>query len=37
MLKEIEHISMPRTVQDLINYYEKKSLNLSPGFQRDSV
>lgn len=27
----------PKTIQDLVNLYEKGHLNLEPGFQRDSV
>lgn len=33
----LRYESSPRTVQDVIHLYEKGRLNLSPGFQRDSV
>jgi hypothetical protein len=34
---ELTHQFTQRTVQDIINLYEDDCLNLSPGFQRDSV
>lgn len=34
---EITHSTYQRTIQDLINLYEKDQLNLTPGFQRQSV
>jgi 5-methylcytosine-specific restriction endonuclease McrA len=33
----IQYESDQRTVQDIVNLYEKKQLNLNPGFQRSSV
>jgi len=33
----LTHQQTPKTVQDLVNLYEKKHLNLEPGFQRKSV
>ncbi len=35
--QEIIHNTYQRTVQDLMNLYEKGQLNLNPGFQRQSV
>jgi hypothetical protein len=36
-MTDIRHESVQRTVQDIVNLYENGHLNLSPGFQRDSV
>jgi hypothetical protein len=34
---QLQHHVYQKTVQDLIHLYERRLLNLSPGFQRDSV
>jgi hypothetical protein len=34
---DLTHHSFPKPVQDIINLYKNGQLNLSPGFQRDSV
>ena len=36
-MTDIQHHVYQKTVQDLIHLYERGFLNLSPGFQRDSV
>lgn len=36
-LPNLTHQQNPKTIQDLINLYEKGHLNLEPGFQRKSV
>lgn len=36
-MQQIRYEPDPKTIQDLVNLYEKKHLNLNPGFQRDSV
>lgn len=36
-MEQIRYEPDPKTIQDLVNLYEKKYLNLNPGFQRDSV
>ena len=36
-MSDIRHQLLQRTVQDIINLHEDGLLNLSPGFQRDSV
>lgn len=36
-MQQIRYESDPKTIQDLVNLYEKDYLNLEPGFQRDSV
>lgn len=36
-MAELTHQFVQRTTQDLINLYKDNCLNLSPGFQRDSV
>ena len=36
-MSTIDYEAHPKTCQDLINLYEKKHLNLNPGFQRSSV
>lgn len=36
-MTDLRHNFVPRTVQDLMNLYDDGNLNLSPGFQRDSV
>ena len=36
-MQQIRYEPDTKTVQDLVNLYEKKHLNLNPGFQRDSV
>lgn len=36
-MQQIRYEPDPKTIQDLINLYEKDHLNLEPGFQRDSV
>ena len=36
-MEEIKYSSTPKTVQDVVYLFENKHLNLSPGFQRDSV
>lgn len=33
----LSHQQNPKTIQDLVNLFEKKHLNLEPGFQRKSV
>ena len=33
----LTHQQTPKTIQDLVNLYEKEHLNLEPGFQRKSV
>lgn len=37
MKSELNHNSYPKTIDDLVLLYEKKLLNLNPGFQRNSV
>ncbi len=37
MMSGLRHDAYQKTVQDLVNLYEDRHLNLSPGFQRDSV
>lgn len=34
---DLTHHSFPKPVQDIVNLYKNGQLNLSPGFQRDSV
>jgi hypothetical protein len=34
---QLQHHVYQKTVQDLVHLYERRLLNLSPGFQRDSV
>jgi hypothetical protein len=36
-MPEVQHHVYQKTVQDLVHLYEHRQLNLSPGFQRDSV
>lgn len=36
-MQQIRYEPDAKTIQDLVNLYEKKHLNLIPGFQRDSV
>ncbi len=36
-MQQIKYEPDPKTIQDLVNLYEKDHLNLEPGFQRDSV
>ena len=36
-MQQIRYEPDTKTIQDLVNLYEKKHLNLNPGFQRDSV
>lgn len=36
-LPNLTHQQNPKTIQDLVNLYEKGHLNLEPGFQRKSV
>ena len=36
-LPNLTHQQSTKTIQDLVNLYEKKHLNLEPGFQRKSV
>jgi 5-methylcytosine-specific restriction endonuclease McrA len=36
-MADIHHDTYQKTVQDLVNLYERDQLNLSPGFQRESV
>ena len=36
-LANLTHQQNPKTIQDLVNLYEKNHLNLEPGFQRKSV
>jgi hypothetical protein len=36
-LPNLSHQQNPKTIQDLVNLYEKDHLNLEPGFQRKSV
>ena len=36
-MQQIRYVSVTKTIQDLVNHYEKDHLNLKPGFQRDSV
>jgi hypothetical protein len=36
-MQQIKYEPDPKTIQDLVNLYEKDHLNLAPGFQRDSV
>jgi len=36
-MSKIEYEAQLKTVQDMVNLYEKGMLNLNPGFQRASV
>ncbi|MBZ5671488.1 MAG: DUF262 domain-containing protein [Acidobacteriia bacterium] len=36
-MSQIQYETLPKTVQDIVNLYEKGQLNLEPGFQRSSV
>jgi uncharacterized protein with ParB-like and HNH nuclease domain len=36
-MTDLRHEGYQKTVQDIINLYQSGHLNLSPGFQRDSV
>src|SRR4030042_1930168 len=36
-MQQLRYEPDPKTIQDLVNLYEKHHLNLEPGFQRDSV
>src|SRR5664280_3713561 len=36
-MSELKHIVYQKTVQDLVHLHQSGKLNLSPGFQRDSV